>query len=233
MSIPDYSLVVQGSEMWQQLRCGLTTASRAADVIATLKNGKGEKAERANYRTELICERLTGVPYPQFVTREMQWGLDHEDEAAAAYELQEGVLVDRCGFVIHPTIDRFGASPDRRVGDKGLLQIKCPTTRTHMEWMLAGTVPIEHIPQLLAELSCDPEREWIDFMSYDPRLPEHLQKFVKRFPRDAQAEKLISTLEGEVIHFNQEIDQVLALLPQGPQPAAKLLEMPMPDEAEF
>ncbi len=226
MSTPGHFLdVVQGSVMWQELRCGHVTASRVGDVIATVK--KGEAAARRNYRMELIYERLTGQPHPQFVSQEMQWGLDHEAEARAAYELFKGVLVDTTGFVLHPTIERFGASPDGLVGDDGLIQIKCPTTKTHLEWLLAGTIPLEHVPQMIAEMSCT-GRDWCDFVSYDPRLPEHLQLFGRRYNRD---DDVVAAVEKEVVHFNQELDQVLKALP-GPQPAAKLLEMPRDDEPE-
>jgi hypothetical protein len=217
----DYSRIVesdpaqmeQGTDEWAQARCGLVTASRSADVIAMLKNGKGEKSERAAYRSELICEILTGVPYPRFVSKEMQWGIDQEPFARAAYELQQNVLVETCGFILHPGIDRFGASPDGLVGDDGLIQIKCPNTSTHLGWMLAGTVPVEHMAQMLGEMSCT-QRAWVDFVSYDPRLPLHLQLFVRRFVRDP---KLIAVLEKEVEHFNAEIDGQIAALPQKPQ----------------
>jgi len=230
MSAADYSLVIQGSEEWAQLRCGNVTASRAAAVIAMLQKG-GEAAPRRDYRAEIICERLTGIPYPQSAqyARAVQWGKEHEADARNAYELKMGVLVDVVGYVGHPTIARFGCSPDFLVGDDGMGQIKCPDTATHIEWIRAGTVPIEHMPQMLAEMACC-ERAWCDFVSFDPRLPEHLQLFVVRFDRN---EKWISTFEAEVEHFNAEVDQVMACLPQGPQPVAKLLEMPRPDEIQI
>jgi hypothetical protein len=65
----------QGSDEWKQARCGNGTASRAADMTA-MKKDKTEKSERAAYRVELICEILTGTPYPHSVSREMQWGRD-------------------------------------------------------------------------------------------------------------------------------------------------------------
>lgn len=219
---------VQGSEMWKELRCGYVTASRAADVIAVIEKGKNkgqEKAERRNYRIELMCERLTRQPYEHYVSREMQWGLDHESEARAAYEQFMDVLVDTCGFVVHPSIPLFGASPDGLVGDDGLLQIKCPNTSTHLNTLLGGVIPVEHCAQMLAEMSCT-GRRWVDFVSYDPRLPAHLQLFGRRYHRD---EKLIAGLEAEVVHFNAEIDQVLQGLPQG-QPIVKALDA---SEEEF
>lgn len=227
MTALELSLVEQGSEEWIAARVGLVTASRASDVIVMTK--KGEGAARRNYRCELICEILTGQPYPRYISTEMQWGIDQEPFARAAYELQRDVLVETVGFVPHPTIERFGASPDFLVGGDGMGQIKCPNTSTHLNWMLGGVVPVEHMPQMLAEMSCT-GRAWCDFVSFDPRLPEHLQLFVRRFARD---EKLIATLEAEVVHFNAEIEGVLAALPQGPQPVAAILEMTREGELEF
>ncbi len=117
----------------------------------------------------------------------------------------------------------FGASPDRLVGEDGIIQIKCPTPKTHLKWLTAGTIPVEHVPQMLAELACT-GREWCDFVSYHPLLP----LFVRRYERD---EKLIATLEAEVEHFNRELEGVLKCLP--PQPAVKLLEEPNEDEVQF
>lgn len=223
---------VQGSELWAKLRCGYITPSRLYDALNVYEKGKNAgkfTAERENYRIELICERLTGNPYPHFVTREMQWGLDHEAEAATEYELDAGVLVERCGFVLHPEVSMFGASPDRLVGDDGLMQIKCPTTKTHLSWKLRkAAVPAEYLAQIQGELSCT-GREWCDFVSFDPRLPEHLQLFVQRVHRD---DTIISALEREVADFNREIESELRSL-LGPQPAAKLLEMPKDDEVEL
>ena len=217
----------QGSEAWAQARCGLVTASRASDVIAVSKNG--EAAVRRNYRAELISEILTGVPYPTYLSQEMKWGIAKEPEARVAYELAHDVLVETCGFILHPGVDRFGASPDGLVGDDGLIQIKCPNTATHLSWLMSGVIPVEHMPQMLAEMSCT-QRAWVDFVSYDPRLPEHLQLFVRRFSRDA---KLIAVLEREVENFNQQIDELLAALPQKPQGLVECLDRVANDELIF
>lgn len=228
MTAADLANCEQGSELWLEARCGLVTASRCGDATAMTRKGD-EKAERRNYRAELICEILTGQPYPRYVSQEMQWGIDQEPFARAAYELQRDVLVETCGFVLHPDIPRFGASPDGLVGDHGLIQIKCPNTSTHLTWILAGTIPVEHMPQMLAEMACT-GRAWCDFVSYDCRLPAHLQLFVRRFARD---EKLIATLEAEVVHFNAEIEGVLAALPQQPQGVVLSMDQVDPDELQF
>lgn len=229
MSAPDYSLVVQGSDEWAELRCGRITASRCKDAFEILKSGKAYTAERAKYRTELLVERLTGVPYPHYVTQEMQWGLEQEPFARAAYEIQENVLVEPCGFVLHPELEFFGCSPDGLVGDDGMIQIKCPTTLTHMNWYLAGVIPLEHTFQMTAELAVT-GREWCDFVSFDPRLPEPLQLFVRRFDRH---EASIRALEEEVVRFHEEIESLRKALPAAPQAVAKVLEWPGEDEVQF
>jgi hypothetical protein len=218
----------QGSPEWLRARCGIPTASRSNDVIASLKRG-GEAAARANYRSELIVEILTGQPFPRYVTQEMQWGLEQEPFARAAYEMLRDVLVETCGFVLHPDVARFGASPDGLVDEDGLIQIKCPTTSTHIEWLRNGTVPTEHCFQMLAEMACT-GREWCDFVSFDPRLPEHLQLFVRRFERN---DELIEKLLTEVEHFNAEIDQVLHALPQKPQGIVLCMDRIAEDEVTF
>jgi putative phage-type endonuclease len=227
MSTPVQIDCVQGTREWLQARCGLVTASRCGDVVAMTK--KGEAAPRRDYRTELISEILTGRPYPRYVTQEMRWGIEQERFARAAYEMQRNVLVEICGFIPHPDIPRFGASSDGLVGDDGLVQIKCPNTTTHLAWLLSGTIPVEHMPQMLAEMSCT-QRTWCDFVSYDPRLPEHLQLYVKRFARD---EKLSAVLEREVIHFTQELDEQIAALPPKPQGVVLSMDQVAHDELVF
>lgn len=218
----------QGSELWKQQRVGLVTASRCGDVIARLKRGD-EAAARAAYRSELIVEMLTGKPYRHYVSEEMQWGIDQEPYARAAYELSCDAMVETCGFILHPDIARFGASPDGLVDEDGLIQIKCPNTTTHLNWMLGGVVPLEHCPQMLAEMSCT-GRQWCDFVSFDPRLPQHLQLFVRRFTRD---DRLIAILETEVVNFNSQIEGVLGALPQKSQPIADVLDWPNAEEIQF
>lgn len=227
MSPAEMLCLEQGSALWKQARCGLVTASRCSGVIAMTK--KGESAARRDYRAELIVERLTGEPYPRFVSREMQWGIDQEPFARAAYEMFHDVLVETTGFVAHPKVANFGASPDGLVGDDGLIQIKCPTTLTHLGWILGGVVPLDHAPQMMAEMACT-GRAWCDFVSFDPRLPPHLQLFVRRFTRD---DALIAKLETEVVHFNAEIEGVLNALPQKPQGIVIAMDHTDPDELVF
>ena len=196
----------QGSPEWFAARLGKVTASRVADVIAKTKSGWG--ASRANYMAELIAERLTGVPAEKYTNGAMQWGIDTEAEARAAYQFEMSVLVAQVGFVPHPTITMAGASPDGRVGTDGLVEIKAPNTATHIDTLLGKTVPAKYIAQMQFQMACD-GRAWCDFVSFDPRMPESMRLFMRRVQRD---DKLITELEGAVREFLSELDTKLAQL---------------------
>jgi putative phage-type endonuclease len=196
----------QGSESWFQVRIGKVTASRVADVLAKTKTGYS--ATRDNYMAQLVCERLTGQKGESFTNAAMQHGTDTEPLARAAYEALKDVLVDEVGFVPHPSIIMAGASPDGLVGEDGLLEIKCPNTATHIETLLSQSVPGKYFTQMQFQLSCT-GRQWCDFVSFDNRLPEELQLFVKRVPRDNE---FIKQMEDEVVKFLNELDIKIAQL---------------------
>jgi putative phage-type endonuclease len=196
----------QGTEEWFTIRIGKVTASRVADVIAKTKTGYS--ATRDNYMAQLVCERLTGQKGESFTNAAMQHGTDTEPLARAAYEALRDVLVDEVGFVPHPSIIMAGASPDGLVGDDGLLEIKCPNTATHIETLLSQSVPGKYNTQMQFQMACT-GRQWCDFVSFDNRLPEELQLFVKRVPRDNE---FIKQMEDEVVKFLNELDIKIAQL---------------------
>lgn len=203
----------QGSEAWRLARVGCVTASRIADIIARTK--MGYSASRANYAAELIVERLTGTPQDGgYLNAAMQWGIDHEADARAAYEFHADVDVAPGGFVLHPRIPMAGASPDGLVGADGLVEIKCPLTATHLDTLEGRTVPNKYIVQMQWQMACA-DRHWCDFVSFDPRLPQHLRLFVARIHRDAG---IVADLEREAIAFLAEIEGRLARLPKAPAP---------------
>jgi putative phage-type endonuclease len=197
MSVEIYD-VTQGTGEWFAARCGKVTASRIADVMAVTKTGPA--ATRKNYMAQLITERLTGEVAPTFSNAAMQWGTDTEPMAREAYEQAQLVGVERVGFVDHPTIVMSGASPDGLVGSDGLVEIKCPNTATHLETLESGKIADKYMKQMMWQMACT-AREWCDFVSYDPRLPENMQLFIKRVERDDSLPKI----EGAVTEFLAEL----------------------------
>lgn len=195
----------QRSPEWFEARLGKVTASCIAKVMARLKSGQ-PSADRENYAAQLMAERLTGMQQDSFTNAAMQWGTETEPQARAAYEFLTGLEVLEIGFVDHPRIAMSGASPDGLVGDKGLVEIKCPITKTHFETLEGAPIPDKYIKQMQWQMACA-DRQWCDFASYDPRVPESMKLHVTRVNRD---DALISEIEAEVAAFLDEIDRRVA-----------------------
>jgi putative phage-type endonuclease len=189
----------QRTEEWFAARCGKVTASRVADIIAKTKSGPS--ASRENYLAQLVCERLTGKPAESYSNAAMQWGTDTEPFARAAYEARMDLLVTEVGFIDHPWITNSGASPDG-LANEGMVEIKCPNTATHIETLLTKTVPAKYITQMMWQMTCA-DRPWADFVSFDPRLPEKHQLFIKRINYDPE---MVNLLENSVIQFLGDVD---------------------------
>jgi putative phage-type endonuclease len=191
----------QGSPEWLAARAGKVTASRISDVMAS----KTTAAYR-DYRAQIVAEILTGQPQEfGFTNAAMQWGTEQEKFARAEYELACDWTVDEIGIVLHPTIERGAASPDGLVSTNGLVEIKCPKTATHLQTLIDKKQPRQYEHQMLWQMACT-GREWVDFVSYDPRLPEDLQLFVHRFDRD---DKRIAEIEAAVTQFLSEVDEMI------------------------
>lgn len=191
----------QRSPAWFQARAGRLTGSRATDMLATIKSG--EAAARRDLRAQLVVERLTNQPQEDsYVNAAMQWGIDHEAEAFAAYEAHSGNLVRRTGFLTHDSL-MVGCSLDGDVDDvAGIVEIKCPKSATHYGYLKSKDVPSVHRPQLLHNLWVS-GAEWCDFVSYDPRYPEHMRLFVMRVPR---VELDIVAYERAALKFLDEVE---------------------------
>jgi len=193
-------MIEQGTPEWFAMRLGKVTASRITDVLAKVKTG--EAVTREDYRTELVVQRLTNQPSEPFTNAAMEWGVEQEPMARIAYEAQANVFVEQVSFVEHPTIEWFGCSPDGLVGEEGLIEIKCPSSKNHIKYLLGGKPPAKYVPQMQCQMAVT-GRKWCDFVSYDPRLPKDLQLFVVRLERDVS---FIMSIEEEVDKFLKEVN---------------------------
>lgn len=193
----------QGSEQWLRDRLGHLTASRMSDVLATTKSGPS--ASRKNYIAQLVAERLTGIVAESFVSTAMEWGTFHEPLARAEYEILTEQFVEQDGFIKHPTIEWCGASCDGFVGSDGLTEIKSPNTATHIDYLLGQKPPAKYIPQMALQLACT-RRQWCDFVSYDPRMPEEHRLFIVRYRPEPG---YLETIEKEARAFLGEVQEVI------------------------
>ncbi len=187
----------QRNDEWYEARMGRATASKFSVIMS------GEKyATYKNYLAEVLAERLTGYRNELYQTKEMKWGVDNEPLARLEYQLRSGNEVDECGFYSHESL-MVGASPDGLVGTGGLVEFKCPNTATHIETLKKKKVPNQYYWQVQGQLWIT-GREWCDFVSYDPRLPENASYYCERVYRN---DKDIADLESAVRQFLRKLDE--------------------------
>jgi len=201
-------MIEQGTPEWFAQRLGKVTASRVSDIIAKTKTGVS--ASRVNYLAQLVAERLTGQAAETFKSGSMMHGTETEPMARMAYEAETGFMVTEVAMIQHGTIEMAGASPDGLVGEDGLVEIKCPKPSTHIATLIADKAPSGYIPQMQWQMACT-GRAWCDFVSFDPRMPEDMQLFIKRVTRD---NALIAEYESEVVKFLTEVQETVDKLIQ-------------------
>lgn len=198
--------VQQGTTEWHQLRLGKVTASRVADILAKTKTGPS--ASRQNYLIELALQRTTGIIQESYSNAAMEWGTQTEPQARVAYEVNTHNFVDQIAFIDHPSIAGFGCSPDGLVGNMGLIEIKCPNSPIHWEYFKAKKPPQKYVIQMQAQMAVT-GREWCDFVSFDPRMPERSQLLVVNVPRDNE---FIASMETDIKQFLSEVEAEVQLM---------------------
>lgn len=183
----------QRTAEWLAARCGKFTGSRFVNVLDRKKGGE-PTSKYHECVWQVVVERLTGQPIEGPVGYALQWGTDVEPYAREAYELQTGALVQQAGFIEHPDYPFAGCSPDGLIGSDGGLEMKCPKSSIiHAERFLSG-VPEEYKPQIQGCMWVT-GRQWWDFVSYDPRMPESHRLLIVRVQRD---QEYIDKLHGAV-----------------------------------
>lgn len=202
--------VTQGSSEWFAARAGKHRASRTSDLMSTTKS-KTRGATYMNYRSDLICERLTGQIEPTYTSPAMQRGIDLESKARNAFSLVQNCDVRTVGLLQHEGFADFVASPDGLIeSEKALLEIKVPNTATMIDLHLTGEIPNKYILQMQAQLACAGEDyEYCYFVSYDDRLPPDLSLFIKKVERDT---KLIKQIEDEACELLNDVADAVSQL---------------------
>lgn len=198
----------QRTEEWFAKRCGKFTGSRFVDVMAKSKrDGKPLKAY-SDLVWDLVVERMTGQAQDGVDSFAMRHGRDVEPYARQEYELVTGLAVEQIDFVQHPEYSFVGCSPDGLIGDDGGLEMKCPKdSAIHLQRFLDG-MGDEFIPQVQGCLWVT-GRDWWDWVSYDPRMPESHRLLRLRIERD---DKYIKTLEESVLAAESEVLSIIEQL---------------------
>jgi hypothetical protein len=187
--------VTQGTTEWLAVRAGIPTAS-CFDRIITPKGKPSTQAEK--YMHKLLAERIMGHPVIEFAGPWAERGKELEADAALYYEGVREIELARVGFVTN-NAGTVGASPDRFVGNEGILELKVPAEHTHVAYLLTRAVDAEYWPQVQGQLWVT-GRTWLDIMSYHPEMPPA----IVRVDRD---EKYIGTLAVAIEEFSGVLER--------------------------
>jgi len=170
MTIAHHENVLQGSEEWIAMRCGILTASEMKNIITPAKLQYASNDKERSHVYELLAQRITGYVEPQYISDDMMRGLRDELDAKLAYAKNYAQTND-VGFI---TNDKFGFkigySPDALVGDDGQIECKSRRQKYQIETILADDMPADYMIQVQTGLLVS-ERKWCDFISYSGGLP--------------------------------------------------------------
>lgn len=203
----------QKSAEWFAARCGRLTSSDAHIIFAKGKSKDSEAVTKRDLRIRLATEQISGHAQggSSYQSEDMKYGTEREPDARLAYEASAGVLLRTPGFLSHAEL-MIGASPDGVVGEcEGGAELKCPKTFTHMEYLRAGVLPSDYLPQMQHHLLVSGAEYW-DFVSFDDRLPEAAQLFVRRlWAKDAGLDAYAASVRAFLADVAKEKAEILAL----------------------
>lgn len=203
-----------GTEEWTTARRGRVTASRFSDVMTEprLKASKeaGLLSDTArSYLMEILASTITGEDRVGGKSAAMERGVDKESDAIDAYAAAKFTEVAQ-GRLLLRTSDLVAATPDGFVEEDedgpGLIEVKCPESKRHLETWLARAVPEDYVDQVQGQMWVA-GRAWCDFVSYDDRFPAPMRLVVIRVQRD---EEVIDRLETKVVSFALEVKTKVA-----------------------
>lgn len=189
----------QRSTEWFAARAGRLTGSAAADMMRKIKSGDWA-ASRKHLRMRLGLERITGQPQERaFTTAAVDHGREKEPFAAVRYEAETGCILEPLGFLSMGPI-MAGCSLDSFIhGRRGIVEIKCPESATHYEYLKTQQIVSDYRWQSIHNLWVT-GAEYCDFISFDDRFPDDLQYLCVRLERN----------ESEIAAYDAEVNRFLA-----------------------
>jgi hypothetical protein len=202
--------IEQRSEAWYSVKCGLVTSTRFKSLVA--------KETTDSYKdlvTNIACEIITGKMEEGYSNAMMEYGIEMEPKAIIEYEDTFDCLVRGVGFITRDEGDKYyewvGDSPDGLLPENGVLEVKCPLARTHMEYIEANKLPAEYRHQVQGHLFVT-GLDFCDFVSYVPgmklfifRVYPDLELF-KEF--ELRLDKLIKDVELKLkMYSNYSFDE--------------------------
>lgn len=158
--------LTQRTVEWFEKRRGKLTASNLGSLLGLVSYCPRKDAYARIFGQE--------SPKPKddkgnwFKNRALQWGIDHEKDGIMAYMIKTGNIVKETGLHTHEKIPWLAGSPDGLVGEKGMIEVKCPffkkkdgSSRVHK------SIPVQYYLQMNALLEIL-DRDWCDYVCWAP-----------------------------------------------------------------
>lgn len=194
--------VEQGSPEWFALRRAKVTGTRFKEIFA---------ADDLKLVDKLIAESISEeVEEEGYKSEEMLRGDEYEPLARAYYAKQIGKEIDVHGFITSEKYPWLGYSPDGLIkGESALyeegIEIKSPSTHTHVRYIRMDKVPTEHIGQVKLIFIVCPTVQKVTFISYDPRFYKR-PIWIKTVTRSEMADELRAA-EVQLIKFRGKFEK--------------------------
>src|SRR5262249_5070312 len=149
---------------------------------------------------------LTGkAQEDDYMSSDMRRGIELEPAAILAYEAFTGNVIRRTGF-LSMREHMVGCSLDFDVDNfEGFGELKCPKAAIHIEYIKERRIPPAYVKQVTHNFWVT-DAQWVDFVSYNNEVPDHLQCFVVRAYRN---EFDIASYEAALLKFLAEVNITL------------------------
>lgn len=207
-----------GTDAWKEARRGRITASRFGHVMTEPKTKAAKEAgllseTATGYMLELIASAITGEDRVGGQSAAMERGVDKESDAIDIYASTKFCTVEP-GRLLLRSEGLVAATPDGFIEEDpegpGLLEVKCPESRTHLKTWFSLQLPEEYVEQVHGQMWVA-GRAWCDFVSFDDRFPAPMRLVVIRVYRD---EDLIQAMSTKVGAFEALVAEKLASVRQ-------------------
>lgn len=191
----------QKSIEWHKARSGIVTST-------SLKSAIGAPGPQKTLMYELVSERMAQQMFDDYSSTAMAHGNDTEAMARRAASKTLGKDFEKIGMLVSTIIKGFGMSPDgvhRRDGKivEGI-EIKCPNSKKHIEYVMKGFLPKEYEAQFLSPFVLSDDIERWHFMSYDYRNYSKPEFYVTVDRSDIKDE--ISKAREKLVKFIKMVD---------------------------
>ena len=195
--------VEQGSQEWLRMRLGKITGTRLKEVF---------KSDNLPLIDEMISEIISEEVEENYVNKDMQRGKDLEPIVRYLYCEITNTEIKEVGFCLSDDNDYLALSPDGFTNDlKGAIEIKCPSTKTHVKYIRQNQIPNEYKYQIYCYFLVNKDLEWLDFISFDNRFKAK-PMFKIRVERNEILDELNKTnddLNKFIVKFEKYYKQIL------------------------